>query len=235
MNKDWLEICSGHNPTDGYIHLDADPNSPHVEIVGDIRTIFIPQDFPNINDYPDLLPLKPSTQNDELLLYNKIKLMHIVEHFHWYNQPYMWRWLYQLLDYDGILEIETPDLEWIVKTYYKNLNSKWYNIIRRWLLRRSTKNIKFPQEDHPDITGDSIEDLSKWFCFKIYSGGSFEQNAKIHDYHLGVYDRFRLKQELLQAGFVCRIARDFWHGTLKAIARKKIENRKKDYYDEEPV
>ena len=229
MQKEWsdkLEIGSGENPGEGFTHLDINPNAPHVEFIGDIRAIFMPEEF-DISLYPTLLPLRPklleegatrfpSTAEhlaDELCLFNEIRLYHVVEHIHWYNQIAMWQWLYQLLKEGGKLDIETPDMEWVMKLYLKN-RSKWRRFLNGGILN-------YPRTEHPDISANTGESLSRWVAFKIHSGGSYDKLSGIHDHHLGMYDKTRLKAELENSGFSSTVSQI--QGTLKAVAVKPIK------------
>ena len=215
MQKEWsdkLEIGSGGNPGEGFTHLDINPNAPHVEFIGDIRAIFMPEEF-DINLYPTLLPLKAKSQEDELLLFKEIRLYHVVEHIHWYNQMAMWQWLYQLLKEGGKLDIETPDMEWVMKLYLKN-RSKWRRFLNGGILN-------YPRTEHPDISANTGESLSRWVAFKIHSGGSYDKLSGIHDHHLGMYDKTRLKAELENSGFSSTVSQI--QGTLKAVAVKPIK------------
>ncbi|HJP17064.1 MAG TPA: hypothetical protein QF468_00240 [Nitrospinota bacterium] len=215
MQKEWsdkLEIGSGGNPGEGFTHLDINPNAPHVEFIGDIRAIFMPEEF-DINLYPTLLPLKAKSQEDELLLFKEIRLYHVVEHIHWYNQMAMWQWLYQLLKEGGKLDIETPDMEWVMKLYLKN-RSKWRRFLNGGIFN-------YPRNEHPDISANTGESLSRWVAFKIHSGGSYDKPSGIYDHHLGMYDKTRLKAELENSGFSSTVSQI--QGTLKAIAVKQIK------------
>ena len=215
MQKEWsdkLEIGSGENPGEGFTHLDINPNAPHVEFIGDIRAIFMPEEF-DINLYPTLLPLKAKSQEDELLLFKEIRLYHVVEHIHWYNQMAMWQWLYQLLKEGGKLDIETPDMEWVMKLYLKN-RSKWRRFLNGGIFN-------YPRNDHKDISANTGESLSRWVAFKIHSGGSYDKPSGIHDHHLGMYDKTRLKTELDNSGFSSTVLQI--QETLKATAVKPIK------------
>ena len=215
MQKEWsdkLEIGSGENPGEGFTHLDINPNAPHVEFIGDIRAIFMPEEF-DINLYPTLLPLKAKSQEDELLLFKEIRLYHVVEHIHWYNQMAMWQWLYQLLKEGGKLDIETPDMEWVMKLYLKN-RSKWRRFLNGGIFN-------YPRNEHPDISANTGESLSRWVAFKIHSGGSYDKPSGIHDHHLGMYDKTRLKTELDNSGFSSTVLQI--QETLKATAVKPIK------------
>ncbi len=227
-----LEIGSGNDPTDGYIHLDINPKAPHVEIVGDLRTIIAPQDYDR--EYPDLDFLKTGTSED-LNLYEEIIIKHFIEHIHWLYQPTLIKFLFNILNVGGTLEVETPDLEWIIKTYI-NGRGNW---LKRLIAKKNTQSVKsvayFPDNDHPEISKQTLPNLSRWTAFKLYSGGSYNKGAEVRDYHLGLYDKERLSFELTQVGFTAGIRRVFKGGTLKVLARKKILNGEavKDYYQYE--
>lgn len=224
-----LEIGSGNNPTDGYIHLDINPKAPHVEMVGDIMTIIAPHDFPE--NYPDLDFLKPGV-HEELGLYEEIIAKHFIEHIHWLYQPILIKFFFNILVEGGILEIETPDFEWIVKTYI-NGRGNWF---RRWIsnkrMKKDIKSISYFPADHPDIYRQTLPNLSRWTAFRIFSGGSYDKESGIRDYHLGLYDKERLSFELVQVGFQASVRRDFQSGVLKVFAKKASTKEAviKDHY-----
>jgi len=142
-----LEIGSGDNPTEGYEHLDINPNAPHVEYVGDIRAL-LSKDY-NIDHYPDLKLLREQK-------FEVIKATHVIEHVQWIYQDVLFALLYDLLDAKGLLCLETPDLKWIAKSYLKNISKK-----------------RFPITEHPDLTEDkNALQFYKWINFKLYSGCS---------------------------------------------------------------
>ena len=122
QNSDYLfrlEVGSGNNPSENYTHLDADPKAKDVHIIGDVRACFL--DEFDINKYPQLIStLSPEMAGDNLARYREIKLMHFIEHIHWYNQPALLSWLWQILEPDGFLSITTPNLKWIINTYIKH-------------------------------------------------------------------------------------------------------------------
>lgn len=225
-----LEIGSGNNPTEGYIHLDVNSKAPHVEIVGDIMTIIAPHDF--LQNYPDLDFLKIGV-HEELGLYEEIIMKHFIEHVHWLYQPTLLRFLFNILNEGGIIEIETPDFEWIVKTYINGRGSRF----KRWMsdrrIRKDLKSISyFPEKDHPEISKQTLPNLSRWTIFRMFSGGSYDKESNIRDYHLGLYDKERLSFELSQAGFKSSVRRDFKSGVLKALAKKVRDKEEvvKDYF-----
>jgi len=196
---DRLEIGSGNTPEDGFTHLDVNPQSPHVEIVGDIRSIFS-VDY-DISQYPDLVYLK-----DIQGVFSEIRAVHVVEHVQWIYQKAMFEWFFRLLKDGGRLTVQTPDLEWIAKSYIKNKRKK-----------------RFPETDHPDLS--LPKDFTAWANFKLYSGCSKG------DYHHCSYDRDWLKQVMVAAGFRTSIHRR--GGTLHATGNKpgvKLGRTINDYY-----
>ena len=221
QNSDYLfrlEVGSGNNPSENYTHLDADPNAKDVHITGDVRACFL--DEFDINKYPQLYPLSPEMAGDNLARYREIKLMHFIEHIHWYNQPALLSWLWQILEPDGFLSITTPNLKWIINTYIKH-DRLFERLKRRFF--NSGKSL-FPIKDHPDINISNLDNLSRWAAFKMFSGGSYDSEGDVYDYHLGVYDERRLSYDLKAAGFLPRVQKDNKHGTLVCRAYKPSDD-----------
>ena len=142
-----LEIGSGNNPTNGFEHLDVNPNAPHVEYVGDIRAL-ITKDY-DINFYPDFQQLHTAQ-------FEGIRCIHVLEHIQWIYQNTFLRLLHDLLEPGGILYLETPDLKWIMMSYSKNRKKK-----------------RFPTTEHPELKDDKdLLQFYQWVNFKLYSGCS---------------------------------------------------------------
>jgi len=150
-----LEIGSGLNPHEGYDHLDVNQESTHLEFCASM----------------DSLPISEKA-------YNKILAVHVIEHYPWNNQIDLLKEWYRVLKINGILEIHTPNLEYIIKCY---LTKKW---------KREIKNPdwKFPFE--------SDQDKSLWANFKLFSVPTIE-----NDRHFCCYDFKLLKRNLVYAGF----------------------------------
>jgi len=93
-----LELGSGGHPQPGYVHLDIQPEAPHVEIVHDIAEPF---------------PL-PDCSVEEILA------NHCIEHISWRKISRLVGECYRVLLPGGKIFIRTPDLEFIVKKYLNN-------------------------------------------------------------------------------------------------------------------
>lgn len=200
-----LEIGSGNNPTEGYIHLDINPKSKDVDIVGDIRSL-ISNDY-NIEEYPDLKSIKSE-------FFEEIKAQHFIEHVQWIYQESLFYLLYEWLEFNGRLEIETPDLEWIVKSYLYNKKTSFLK----------KKRYEFPSSEHSTLTdsGDKNQ-FYKWVNFKIFSGCS------PGDFHHCLYDKESLRDILNLSGFD-RISIRSKYATLICSAIKSKSEKERDYY-----
>ena len=196
-----LEIGSGNNPTEGFEHLDINPGAPHVEYVGDIRSL-ITEDY-NKNMNEDLMLLKHTK-------FECIKAVHFIEHIQWIYQQSLLRLFYDMLEPNGTVYIETPDLKWIMLSYLKN-----------------RKKHRFPVEDHPDIKEDgNLLNFYQWVNFKLYSGCS------PGDYHHCLYDKEFLNEMLNNAGFA-KMSIKSNRGTIFCMAKKPATQEKgcnEDFY-----
>lgn len=170
---DSLEIGGGVNATPGYLQIDIDANVDP-DIVADVRAIFTPD--VKLEDYPDLEPLADLGNP----MFSRIKAIHFIEHVQWLYQEAMFQWFFALLYPGGVLELETPDLMWIAKSYIKN-----------------KKKSKFPLTDHPTL--NKPQHFVPWVNFKLYSGCS------LGDYHHCMYDKEHLGQSLKGVGFNAKI------------------------------
>lgn len=195
---DKLEIGSGNNPTvnEGYTHLDMNPDAEHVEIVGDIRAIIAPQEY-DITKYPTL----ESIQSES---FEEIKTYHFIEHIQWIYQESLFRLFYDWLLPGGILNIHTPDLKWIVKSYLHNSQKTWFGKPR----------FRFPESEHPDLieSGNKTQ-FYKWVNYRLFSGCSPE------DYHHCMYDKQSLRDILSVVGFQC-LSMKSKYATLMALSLK---------------
>lgn len=165
------------------------------DYLGDIRTIFVPDD-----------PDKPTKINESLLSIRKnhymlIKLQHVVEHIEWIYQEFLYRWIMDLLAPGGVVYIATPNLEYALGVYYVN---------RKKQIRG--KEVKYPIDEHIYFKPGVTSDMQRWVNFKLFSGCS------PGDYHHCCYDRQWLGDMLLSSGFDNISIHD--GSTLKAIAYK---------------
>lgn len=87
-----LEIGSGNQPHDGYIHLDINPNAKNVDVVADFRSG---------------IPLEDESC-DEVLAVNTL------EHIWWYEVRPVLREIYRILAPGGVLKAHLPDLNYVL-------------------------------------------------------------------------------------------------------------------------
>jgi predicted SAM-dependent methyltransferase len=104
-----LEIGSGNRPTEGYEHLDFDPNLPHLEYCADFRNL----DF---------------LENDT---FDQILSVHCIEHIPWREiKKTVAEWV-RVLKPGGKIRIATPSLRFICEAYTSDSDSwkKDYDIM----------------------------------------------------------------------------------------------------------
>lgn len=104
-----LEIGSGNRPTEGYEHLDFDPNLPHLEYCADFRNL----EF---------------LENDT---FDQILSVHCIEHIPWREiKKTVAEWV-RVLKPGGKIRIATPSLRFICEAYSSDsdLWMKDYNIM----------------------------------------------------------------------------------------------------------
>ena len=89
-----LEIGSGNRPTEGYEHLDINPDCPCVEYVTPM----------------DKIPVDDN-------IFDKIKAIHVIEHQPWKNTLDTLKEWVRILKPGGTLQIATPNLRWIAQSY----------------------------------------------------------------------------------------------------------------------
>jgi len=172
-NEDLLDIGSGKKNED-CITLDKDEKLG-CTYTGDMRTLFAPvynEDAPR-----SLKKIKSHT-------FGFVKMQHIVEHIEWIYQQPMFNWVYSLLRYDGVLFVETPNVDYILKKYLS-----------------FTKELA---KQHPDINPDDPDANIKWLNSKLYSGCStnkVKDGCVDGDFHLCMYNKDWLVTSLLDTGF----------------------------------
>ena len=176
-----LELGGGENfSSKDFLNVDIKAG-PGVDIVGNLLALFSPD--ANIRDYPDLERITGDN------ICSEIRAIHFIEHIPWIYQDGLFNWMHTVLEPGGILEIVTPNIEYICRVYLKR--SRW-RISR--LLKRVFKGVVldlFPEVNHPYITNRKNElDLRRWFNFKVFSGCS------LGDYHHCMYDDYMLNSIL---------------------------------------
>jgi hypothetical protein len=140
-----------------------------------MRTLFAPV---YNNDVPR------SLKKIKLHTFSFVKMQHIVEHIEWIYQKPMFDWTYSLLNANGILFVETPNVDHILKRYLS-----------------FTKELA---KQHPDINEDDPDSNIKWLNSKLYSGCStnkVKDGCVDGDFHLCMYNKDWLTTVLLDTGF----------------------------------
>lgn len=169
---DKLDIGSGQ-PRDDCATIDKEDIG--CSYTGDIRTLFAPV-------YNDNVPR--SLKKIKIHSFRFVQMQHIVEHIEWIYQEPMFRWVYSLLAGDGVLFVETPNVEVIIKQF-----------------------LSFTSElakQHPDIKEDDPDANIKWLNFKLYSGCStnkVKDGCVNGDFHLCMYNKDWLVNKLIKVGF----------------------------------
>jgi len=131
-----------------------------------------------------------------------VKLVHTVEHIEWLYQEAMFNWIWSLMSPGGILYIDTPNLDYIIRVYNRGVS----------FLNKGFKP-EYPYNDHPDFDSMSIENFIPWVNYKIFSGCS------PNDYHHTCYNSLWLGQMLLKCGF--SKIKIFAGNSLLAVAEKR--------------
>ena len=167
------------------------------DITGDIRGSFAPH-----GGYEPVNSIEMLPQD----FYKVIKLVHTVEHIEWLYQKVMFEWVYTLLDNNGYIYIDTPNLDYIISLYIKNVE-----------LFSSGKSLQYPFADHPDFRVDEmVENLVPFFNYKLYSGCS------PGDYHHCCFNAMWLGIILESSGF--SKIKIYAGRTLLALAVKESNN-----------
>jgi len=171
-NKSMLDIGSGRSGD--YFTIDKDEKLG-CSFTGDMRTLFAP--VYNADTPRSLKKIKSHT-------FSFVKMQHIVEHIEWIYHKSMFDWVYSILSEDGILFVETPNVDYILKQYLS-----------------FTKGLA---KQHPDISSDDPDANIKWLNSKLYSGCStnkVKDGCVDGDFHLCMYNKDWLVTSLLDTGF----------------------------------
>ena len=146
------------------------------DYTGDIRGSFAPHGGYEPVDAIEYLPQD---------YWKIIQLVHTVEHIEWLYQESMFNWVYTLLRDKGYIYIDTPNLDYILDIYKKNLD-----------LLADGKELDYPYRDHPDFAPDEmLHNFIPWVEYKLYSGCS------PGDYHHCMYNAIWLSIMLETSGF----------------------------------
>jgi len=193
-----LDIGTGHDSAAKFTTVDMD-TSCNPDIVGDIRCLFAASDhYRNMKlNYKALEKIRGSH-------YALVRLKHIVEHIEWIYHQGLFEWIYGITAPGGAVVIDTPNLDYIVKMYY-----------RASAMADEQTPFKFPSHEYAGLKNGSPVDLVKWVQFKLFSGCS------PGDFHHACLNRRLLFHYLSEVGFepigICD------DSTLRAIAYKPIK------------
>lgn len=146
------------------------------DISGDIRGSFAPH-----GGYKPVNEIECLPQD----YWNMVQLVHTVEHIEWLYQKSMFEWVHTLLQDEGVIYVDTPNLDYVIDKYKENMK----------LLGRG-EQLNYPFQDHPDFTPDKmLENFIPWVEYKLYSGCS------PNDYHHCLYNAIWLGMILEASGF----------------------------------
>lgn len=173
-----LNIGAGKENNKFYTTVDINENG-NPTIRGDIRALFVQSP-----EYKSMLQQYPELYNIQSEYYVYVRLCHIVEHIEWLYLPALFDWVYNILTTGGVITIDTPNLEFIMKAYLKFIEAENNGELPR-----------FPAREHPDMSIENIGDMQRWINFKLYSGCS------TNDYHHCCLDKTLVYQLLYRAGF----------------------------------
>jgi len=173
-----LDIGAGQDCDGVYTTLDCD-SSISPDLVVDIRSIFAPSDY-----YRERKALYPDIDDIRYGKYKVVRMKHTLEHIEWLYYPSLFEWLSSLLCDNGIIIIDTPNLEYISLMYLGNLDKQ----------RRGEK-VGFPAQEHPNLSNSELFDMQRWVNFKLFSGCS------PGDYHFGCLDEPSIANFLYNSGF----------------------------------
>lgn len=169
MNNDTyrkLEVGSGNFPKEGYEHLDIQDKFPHLEYIAPMHDI----------------PVEDNT-------FDELCSVHVFEHQVWnLVVPTLKEWL-RVLKPGGKMEIYTPNLRWIAKSYLESRTGYSTELFR-------DLEVFNDQQKGMVSIEDNIVDAGMWACFKLFSPGGF------HNHHYLCYDATMLDMLLKKAGYV---------------------------------
>ena len=188
-----LDVGTGNDDSENYTTIDMDI-SCKPDIVGDIRCLFAPSDFyrEKKTDYPDLEHLQTG-------MFYYVRLKHVIEHVEWIYHQAMFDWLSNIVSGGGYVEIETPNLRYIIKMYADQIK-----------IHDSGGMPKFPAGEHNDLDNTKPIDFQRWVNFKLFSGCS------PGDTHHSCFDIYTLCYYLQQHHFTGIVA--YNGSTLRVLA-----------------
>lgn len=153
-----LEVGSGVNPYPGYVHLDAIPGMPELNILCDMQVEKIPV----------------ADQSCAEVLAN-----HVIEHVSWRGVGKMVKEWARVLIPGGVLNLRTPDLEFICRSYLEGKTTP-----------------EWPEDEHAMKLVFGQVGPAEWANIKILSGQDNEYN-----FHKVCFDFGMMKSLLERNGF----------------------------------
>lgn len=171
----------------------------NADFCGDIRGIWRSDDYDvgNIRTIPEKQ-------------FKFIKMQHFIEHIEWIYQKDLFEWVKTLLADDGVMFIETPNLEFICSRYM--LSFAKYS---------DDKTVSYPPNQHPDLKEQDWSHFNKWVNFKLFSG------ASLNDHHSCLHDRYSIYELLNTMGFAN--IKVYASETLFVVADNTIKDSVRDY------
>lgn len=177
---------------------------------GDIRTMFSPGYMDDADRYPDLARIVKGK-------YKLIRAVDVVEHIEWIHQPFLFRWLRELLVDGGLLYIITPNLDFITQLYARAMKK----------LSAGKSLDGFPFDEHAYTKAGEPFDIARWTNSILYAGCSsmMVEDQRRGDFHHCCYNKIWLEAMLsrtdMSGGFTnIRIHCD---QRLEAIAQKPFD------------
>lgn len=134
--------------------------------------------------------LSPDSSKLTIGRYKIIRMINFIEHVQWIYQDALFNWLNELLAPGGMIYIETPNLEYIMKIYSSNLDRL-----------SNGDEPRFPHSEYPNMSDSNggaanpVNDFQKWINFKLYSGCS------PNDFHHCCYDSYWMARMLEDCGY----------------------------------
>lgn len=192
-----LDIGTGNDLADRFTTVDVVAEC-NPDILGDIRCCFAGSQY-----YRDMREQYPGLSNIVGSRYVIVRAKHIVEHIEWIYHQTLFEWLFAITARGGIVAIDTPNLDYVVKLYYRASE-----------LAKDQRPFKFPSDEYGGLKPGSVVDLAKWVQFKLFSGCS------LGDYHHACLNRRLLYHYMSSAGFEPIAISD--DSTLRAIAYKPV-------------
>jgi len=150
-----LEIGGGRNAVAGYETLDYNNSATYTSVWGE-----------------DGLPFDDNT-------FGEVYSAHTIEHVPWYNIDYALAEAYRVLKHGGVIEIHTPDLDYLIDCYKKGITGDGWNA------RGRNKQM----------------DPFVWFNSRLFNLPDGTQGLCSPNWHRSTFNFAFLKKSLEKAGF----------------------------------